>query len=166
MKNLSDKIKFKILNYRLIILALLIAVVMLGIVSPASFSNHYKLLHFSAHYGTSFLVAYFLYKLCTVRLRMRKTYSFITTFIVAFIFGAIYKYFEITGNTKIDIHSMPLSKLLELTGFYFSMSQNIAGILSAYALIIYFDKLVPVIFQKIKMEPSGHAQTKTPAQIS
>ena len=85
---------------------------------------------------------------------------------MAFIFGAVYKYFEIADNPKIDFHAMPLSKILELTGFYISMAQNTAGILSAFALIIYFDKLVPVILQKIKIEPHNNAQTKTPAQIS
>ena len=153
------------MNYRLIIITLLIAVVLLGVVFPASFSDHYKLLHFSAHYGTSFLIAYFLYKLCTVRFGMRKRYSFVIVFIMAFIFGAIYKYFEIIGNPKIDIHSTTLLRLLDQTGFYISMSQNTAGILSAYALIIYFDKLVPVILQKIKLETNAHTQAETPPQI-
>lgn len=166
MKNFLEIRRHKIINYRLIIVTLLIAVVLLGIVFPASFSDHYKLLHFSAHYGTSFLIAYFLYKLCTVRFIMRKRYAFIIVFILAFIFGAIYKYFEIIGISNTDVHSIPLSKLLEMTGFYVSMSQNTAGILSAYAVIIYFDKLVPVILQKIKKEPNGDAQPNTPAQIS
>jgi hypothetical protein len=163
MEKLSGKIKFKILNYRLIIIALLAAVVLLGIVFPASFSDHYKLLHFSAHYGTSFLVSYFLFKLFTVRFGMQKISSFIIVFILAFIFGAIYKYFEISGNPS--IHKMPLSEVLEITGFYISMSQNTAGILSAFVLIIYFDKLIPIV-RKLKTGTNGKAQPEFTSKIS
>jgi hypothetical protein len=163
MERLSGKRKSKILNYRLIIIILLAAIVLLGIVFPASFSDHYKLLHFSAHYGTSFLVSYFLYKLCTVRYRMSKISSFIIVFILAFIFGAIYKYFEISGNPS--IHTLPFSKVLEITGFYISMSQNTAGILSAYVLIIYFDKLIPIV-RKVKTGTNGKVQPEFQEEIS
>jgi hypothetical protein len=155
MKLIIPKQNFKIFNYRLVIITLLIAIILLGIVLPASFSDHYKLLHFSAHFGTSFLVAYFLFKLFTVRFRVNKVPSFIWSFIIAFIFGAIYKFFEISATPFIN--TMPLPKILDMTGFYISMSQNTAGILSAFVLVIYFDKLLPII-NKIKRGATENIQ--------
>jgi hypothetical protein len=120
---------------RLIRLALLGGIVYFGFIFPDSFSDHMKMLHFSAHVGMSFLLASFIYVFCNIKLRIKKTNSIIILMVVTLIVGIVYKYLEISGEGL--LHAYKLGTLLEITGCYTSMSQNIAGILAAILLIEY-----------------------------
>jgi hypothetical protein len=152
MGNSLRYINSKILKYQLIIITLLASAILLGIVFPGSFSDHDTLLHFSAHFGISFLISFVLYKILTIRFQWPRLTSFVIVFLVILAFGAIYKIFEISGNSLIQY--LPFSKILRVTGFYISMSQNTAGILCAFALIIYFDNFLKFL-NKRKAENSG-----------
>ena len=67
--------------------------------------------------------------------------SLVCSFILAFIIGSIYKYFEIVNSLPAE--KMALDKILMVTGFYTSVSENIAGILTAFTFIIYFENYHP-----------------------
>ncbi len=115
---------------------LLAAIVYFGFVFPDSFSNHTKLVHFCAHMGMSFFLASCLYIGCTIILRMRKSVSLVILTIITLVVGAIYKYFEISGEGLLHAYDS-LGELLRRTGCYTSMSQNTAGLLAAILLIEY-----------------------------
>jgi hypothetical protein len=120
---------------RLVRLALLGGIVYFGFIFPDSFSDHIKMLHFSAHVGMSFLLASFIYVFCNIKLRINKRNSIVILMAVTLIVGIIYKYMEISGEGL--LHAYQLGTLLEITGCYTSMSQNMAGILAAILLIEY-----------------------------
>jgi len=136
-------INSKIIKYRLILIMLLLSAALLGIVIPGSFSDHDSLLHFSAHFGISFLMAFLLFKMFTIRFQLQRSTSFVVVFLAILIFGAIYKVFEIIGNPL--FHSFSSVEILRITGFYISMSQNIAGILFAFAFITYFENFLRIL---------------------
>jgi hypothetical protein len=120
---------------RLIRLTLLAGIVYFGFIFPDSTSDHMKMIHFSAHVGMSFLLASFIYVFCNIRLRINKKNSIIILMAVTLIIGVVYKYLEISGEGL--LHAYKLGTLLEVTGCYTSMSQNMAGILAAILLIEY-----------------------------
>lgn len=120
---------------RLIKLGLLAGIVYFGFIFPDSFSDHEKLVHFSAHVGMSFLLASAIYVICHFMLRLRKLSSIVILVVVTLIVGAVYKYLEISGQGL--LHAYPVRDLLAITGCYTSMSQNIAGLLAAILLIEY-----------------------------
>jgi hypothetical protein len=141
-KLIGTKHRLKVFDKRYLIAALAAGSILFGIIFPGSLSDHYHLLHFSAHFGMSFLVSNSIYRYCTLKTSMKKIHSFITAFIIVLICGAIYKLIEIFGFYHLG--NRPFFAALSLAGFYASMSQNLAGMLAAFALIIYFDKLVPI----------------------
>ncbi|HMH23282.1 MAG TPA: hypothetical protein VK563_15965 [Puia sp.] len=120
---------------RIVKFALLLGILYFGFIFPDSFSDHEKLVHFSAHVGMSFLLASCIYVLCSFRLHIGRVNSYVILIVTTLIAGGIYKYFEIAGQGILHVYS--LGVLLEITGFYTSMSQNIAGILAAILLIQY-----------------------------
>jgi hypothetical protein len=120
---------------RLIRLTLLAGIAYFGFIFPDSTSDHMKMIHFSAHVGMSFLLASFIYVFCNIRLRINKKNSIIILMAVTLIIGVVYKYLEISGEGL--LHAYKLGTLLEVTGCYTSMSQNMAGILAAILLIEY-----------------------------
>jgi len=119
----------------LIRLALLGGIFYFGFIFPDSLSNHEKLLHFAAHVGMSFFVASVMYVICNITFRFTKGRSILILLVVTLIVGAIYKYWEIAGQGL--LHTYSLGELLVITGFYTSMSQNMAGILASILLIEY-----------------------------
>ena len=60
---------------KLVLILLAAGVFCFGVVLPDSFSDHVKLVHFSAHFGMSFLLALCFYTLCTIKLRFSKLFS-------------------------------------------------------------------------------------------
>lgn len=132
-------------------MALLGGIVYFGFIFPDSFADHEKLLHFSAHAGMSFLLASVLYVVCNIRLRIGKKASIGILAGVTLIIGAIYKYFEISGEGL--LHAHPLGEVLTITGCYQSMSQNMAGILAAILLIEYAGAYLK---KEILMRPGWH----------
>jgi hypothetical protein len=130
-----------VLIYRGIILGLCIASIVFGVVLPRSLADHENLLHFSAHFGMSFLIAHAVYRFCSAHLPLKKMILFIKVFAIAFCIGVIYKLFEI--QPCLNANNMPYFKTLMICGFFTSMSQNLGGIFAAFALIIYFDDLLP-----------------------
>ncbi len=120
---------------RLAALALVSGIACFGFIFVDSTSDHEKILHFSAHFGMSFLISLFIYALCSMKLGINAKRSFAVFIISTFVIGCIYKYWEIFSQALPDLG---FAKILEITGFYTSMSQNIAGILAAIYIVKYF----------------------------
>ena|SRR5450755_4244235 len=118
---------------KLALLLLATGVFFFGVILPDSLSDHNKLLHFSAHFGMSFLLAFCLYMVCTLRLRISKVFSY--TFLIGctLCIGVIYKYWEIATTGMIGNYSF--HTIVDRTGVMTSMSQNISGLLAAILLI-------------------------------
>ena len=133
--------KLKISTPRYLIILLMIGAFLFGIVLPGAFTDHDHLLHFAAHFGMSFLIANFIYRLCQLRFSMTNPRSFGVVFIFILVLGVIYKLCEI--YFFYGLHDTPFFTALSITGFYASISQNVAGMLAAFAVIIYFDSLIP-----------------------
>lgn len=104
-----------------------------GLILPDSLSDHDKLVHFSAHFGMSFLVALCFYLLCTIKFRMPKPLTYIILISATLLIGMLYKYWEITTLGMFE--KLSFSTVLENTGFMKSMSQNISGLMAAVLLI-------------------------------
>jgi hypothetical protein len=128
--------KRKKITERLARWALFVGIVYFGLIFPNPFANHESIVHFGAHVGMSFLLASCIYVICNVRLRISRTNSYIILLVTIFIVGSLYKYFEIAGEGMF-VYSYSLGQLLQITGCYASMSQNIAGALAAILLISY-----------------------------
>ena len=63
--------------------------------------------------------------------------SFLFSISITLVIGCIYKYMEIIDRVA-NIHDFPLKDLIEVTGCYTSMSQNIAGIFATMFMVKYF----------------------------
>jgi hypothetical protein len=104
-----------------------------GLILPDSISDHDKLVHFSAHFGMSFLVALCFYLFCIIKLRIPKLLTYIILITATLLIGIVYKYWEITTLGMFD--KLSFSTVIENTGVMKSMSQNISGIMAAMLLI-------------------------------
>ncbi len=104
-----------------------------GILLPDSLSDHIKLVHFSAHFGMSFLLALCFYLFCTVKLRISKLLSYTILIGATLSIGVIYKYWEIASQGTFERFSF--STAVQLTGALTSMSQNLSGLMAAMLLI-------------------------------
>lgn len=144
MKKLFDHKRFRgaVYKYRSLISVLGVGVILFGIVLPDSLSDHYHFLHFSAHFGMSFLIGSSIYLFCNLKASLKKPSSILFALTGVIIFGAIYKLVEIYFLFGLQV--MPFFSALSVTGFYTSMSQNLSGVLAAFALIIYFDNLIRI----------------------
>jgi hypothetical protein len=129
---------------------LLAGIVYFGFIFPHPFSDHEKIVHFGAHVGMSFLLASCVYVICNIRLRLSRTNSTIILLSTIFVAGSLYKYFEIAGEGMLQ-RPYSFGQLLQVTGCYASMSQNLAGALAAILLIRY----VMVGYKKINPAFSG-----------
>ena len=117
-----------------LILCLLVAgVCCFGLIFPDSISDHDKLVHFSAHFGMSFLVALCFYLLCTIKFRISKPLTYIILVGATLLIGVIYKYWEITSLGMFE--KLSFSTVIVNTGVMRSMSQNISGLMAAILLI-------------------------------
>jgi hypothetical protein len=117
-----------------LILSLLTAgMVIFGVVLPDSLSDHNKLVHFSAHFGMSFLLAFCFYMICTIRMRISKAFSYTVLIAATLFIGIIYKYWEIATQGMIGSYSF--HTIIDRTGVMTSMSQNISGLMGAMFLI-------------------------------
>jgi len=141
-KRIGTEHRLKVFDNKYLIAAFAAGAILFGIIFPDSLSDHYHLLHFSAHFGMSFLISNSIYRYCTLKASMRKMPSFLMVFVIVLICGAIYKLIEIFCFYHLG--NIPFFTALALTGFFASMSQNVAGMLAAFALIIYFDNLVKI----------------------
>jgi hypothetical protein len=119
----------------LIVFALLTGIVCFGFIFPDSTSDHNKIVHFSAHFGMSFLISSVVYAFCNIKLGIDNRKSFVLFTVITLIIGSLYKYWEIFNQPSPD---PDFAKILVITGFYTSMSQNIAGIMAAMLIIKYF----------------------------
>jgi hypothetical protein len=117
----------------LTLLLLAAGVCCFGLILPDSISDHDKLVHFSAHFGMSFLVALCFYLLCTIKLRISKFLTYIILILATLLIGVLYKYWEIATLGMFD--KLSFSTVIENTGVMKSMSQNISGIMAAMLLI-------------------------------
>ena len=104
-----------------------------GVVFPDSLSDHDKLVHFTAHFGMSFLLALCFYMICTIRMRISKGLSYTVLITATLFIGVIYKYWEIATEGMIGSYSF--HAIIDKTGVLTSMSQNISGLMGAVLLI-------------------------------
>jgi hypothetical protein len=117
-----------------LILCLLAAgVCCFGLILPDSISDHDKLVHFSAHFGMSFLVALCFYLLCTIKFRVSKPLTYTILITSTLLIGVLYKYWEITTLGMFE--KLNFSTVIVNTGVMRSMSQNISGLMAAILLI-------------------------------
>ena len=142
----AHKKKVRNTLYKYLLIAFVAGIILFGVILPHPFSDHYRLSHFCAHFGMSFLISYIIYSFCFRKIGINRPMSFTLSFILAFVTGSIYKYFEIVNS--LPVQKIPLDKMLEITGFYTSASENIAGILAAFTFIIYFENS---LFRKKKI---------------
>jgi hypothetical protein len=157
MKRLYVKdIEEKIIRYKAWIAVFSIISVLLGIILPNSFSDHYKLLHFAAHFGMSFLIANSFYKLLSIKIHHRFK-SFLVVFLSILILGSVYKLFEI--HSFLTDTSLSFSRVLLMTGFYTSMAQNFGGMCASFVLILYFERFIP-FRQKLRQAEDAYALSK------
>jgi hypothetical protein len=118
---------------KLTLALLVIGMVCFGVILPDSLSDHNKLVHFSAHFGMSFLLAFCFYMICTVRMRISKTFTYTVLITATLFIGIIYKYWEIATQGMIGSYSF--HTIMDRTGVMTSMSQNISGLMGAIILI-------------------------------
>ena len=104
-----------------------------GIILPDSLSNHTRLVHFSAHFGMSFLLALCFYLVCTVKIKIPKKITYAVLITATLFIGGIYKIWEIATQGMFSNYS--LHEIIDLTGVMTSMSQNVSGLLAAILLI-------------------------------
>jgi hypothetical protein len=115
------------------LILLAVGVCCFGMILPDSFSDHNKLVHFSAHFGMSFLLALCSYMICTLKLRIPKSLTYIIIISITLVIGVIYKFWEISTEGILD--RLNFTTAIEATGVMKSMSQNISGLLAAVLLI-------------------------------
>jgi hypothetical protein len=118
---------------KLTLILLAAGVLCFGAILPDSFSDHVKLVHFSAHFGMSFLLALCFYFLCTIQLRFSKIFSYAVLISATLLIGVFYKSWEIA--TQGTLERVNLSRALEMTGVMTSMSQNLSGLMAAMFMI-------------------------------
>ena len=118
---------------KLTLLLLITGVCCFGVILPDSFSNHNKIVHFSAHFGMSFLLALCAYMFCTIKLRISKPLTYTLLVAAPLLIGVVYKYWEIASEGVFE--RFKFSTAIELTGVMTSMSQNISGLMAAILLI-------------------------------
>ncbi|PWT73550.1 MAG: hypothetical protein C5B59_13160 [Bacteroidetes bacterium] len=120
----------------LVIFSLVAGIICFGFVFADSFSDHDKILHFSAHFGMSFMILSFTYAFCYLKWRMGKWSSYSVSILITLLIGSIYKIIEIWGMGL--LHNYGLGRSLVISGCLTSLSQNIAGILAGMLIIQYF----------------------------
>ena len=118
---------------KLVLLMLAAGIGCFGFILPDSLSDHDKLVHFSAHFGMSFLLAFCFYTICTVKMRVTKTFTYTVLISATLFIGIVYKYWEIATYGMIGNYSF--HRIVDNTGLVNSMSQNLSGLLAAILLI-------------------------------
>ncbi len=104
-----------------------------GVILPDSLSTHVKMVHYAAHFGMSFLLALCFYMICTVKMKISKTVSYMVLITATLLIGVVYKYWEIATQGMIGNYSF--HAIIDLTGAMTSMSQNLSGLFGAMLLI-------------------------------
>jgi Kef-type K+ transport system membrane component KefB len=118
---------------KLTLFLLATGVFIFGVILPDSLSDHNKLVHYSAHFGMSFLLALCFYMICTVKMRISKAFSYTVLITATLLVGVIYKYWEIATQGMIGSYSF--HSIMDRTGVMTSMSQNTSGLMGAILLI-------------------------------
>jgi hypothetical protein len=118
---------------KLTLLLLATGVFCFGVILPDSFSDHVKLVHFSAHFGMSFLLALCFYLLCTVKWKISKSFTYTILVTATLFIGIVYKFWEIATHGEIGI--LPILTIMDRSSVMTSMSQNLSGLLAGMLLI-------------------------------
>jgi hypothetical protein len=138
MKNMT-------LKERLIIFSLVSGILCFGFVLPDSTSDHNKILHFAAHFGMSFLLLSISYAFLNLKWGFNRTGSHVISISFTLLIGCLYKYTEIASQGIMN--SFSFGQLMDLTGCYTSLSQNLAGIFAGMFIIHYF-------FRGVRLSPA------------
>jgi glucan phosphoethanolaminetransferase (alkaline phosphatase superfamily) len=118
---------------KLILILLMAGICYFGVLLPDSLSDHNKIVHFSAHFGMSFLLGLCFYMICAIKMRMSKILTYMVLISATLFIGITYKYWEIATQGMIGNYSF--QAILDSTGIPTSMSQNLSGLLGAVLLI-------------------------------
>jgi hypothetical protein len=118
---------------KLILLLLASGVFCFGVILPDSLSDHVKLVHFSAHFGMSFLLALCFYLLCTVKWKISKSFTYTILVTATLFIGIVYKFWEIASEGEIG--TLPILTIMDRSSVMTSMSQNLSGLLAGMLLI-------------------------------
>jgi len=118
---------------KLTLLLLASGVFCFGLILPDSLSDHVKLVHFSAHFGMSFLLALCFYLLCTVKWRISKSFTYTILIAATLFIGIVYKFWEIALHGEIG--TLPILTIMDRSSVMTSMSQNLSGLLAGILLI-------------------------------
>ncbi len=118
---------------KLILVLLFAGICCFGVLLPDSLSDHNKIVHFSAHFGMSFLLGLCFYMICTIKMRISKLLTYMVLISATLFIGIVYKYWEIATHGMIGNYSF--QAILGSTGIPTSMSQNLSGLLGAILLI-------------------------------
>src|ERR1035438_8519758 len=118
---------------KLILFLLATGALCFGVLLPDSFSDHDKLVHFSAHFGMSCLLGLCFYIIFTVKMRISKSIAYMILIMATLFIGIVYKFWEIGTSGMTGNYSF--HTILDTKGVAISMSQNISGLLGAIFLI-------------------------------
>jgi glucan phosphoethanolaminetransferase (alkaline phosphatase superfamily) len=118
---------------KLALFLLATGVLCFGVILPDSLSTHVKMVHFAAHFGMSFLLAFCFYMICTVKMRISKAFSYTVLIAATLLIGVVYKYWEISTHGMIGNFSF--QTIMDSTGTMTSMSQNLSGLIGAMLMI-------------------------------
>ena len=92
MKNIIGSVrKIKLSRFRVLLFVLLFLALITGFFMPGVLLDHYVILHFSAHYGTSFFLTVLLCKICQGNFSLSRTSSFIAAFFMVDLFIKLLK---------------------------------------------------------------------------
>ncbi|MDP4128549.1 MAG: hypothetical protein Q8939_00175 [Bacteroidota bacterium] len=133
MKNVNELKEKYTLKDKLTLLCLSLGVICFGFVFPDSLSDHNKLLHFSAHFGMSFLLALCFYAFFSIKLRVPRAISYTALVSATLTIGIIYKFWEIA--TEGMVGNLSFLTIMDRTGCLASMSQNLSGLMAAMIVI-------------------------------
>ena|ERR1700712_1571416 len=118
---------------KLTLLLLSAGVICFGVIFPDSLSTHVKIVHFAAHFGMSFLLALSFYLICTLKLRVPKSFAYKLLIITTLFIGVIYKLWEISSQGAFG--TSDFSVIIDRAGVMTSMSQNLSGLMAAMFVI-------------------------------
>lgn len=133
MNSLNDISEKYTVRDKLTLIFLSLGVICFGFVFPDSLSDHNKLVHFSAHFGMSFLLALCFYALFSIKFRVPKAVSYTVLVTATLVIGIVYKFWEIATQGMVGNVSFQI--IIDRTGCLKSMSQNLSGLMTAMIVI-------------------------------
>jgi len=155
VKNLNELYTKYTLRDKLTLILLIAGMICFGLILPDSLSDHNKLVHFSAHFGMSFLLALCCYALCSIKFRVPKGISYTVLISATLSIGILYKFWEIASQGMVGNYSF--HSIVDQTGCLTSMSQNLSGLMAAMIVIesLLHKNLLPNLIHRPAIKSLG-----------